>query len=98
MRCSSCRTPVAIVAAQTGVTDGNAAQHESTYAPRCTIAASTGARPEAIARSSIAGLRPSMRRGRASVAGRPLPQDPQARVLLALTPAPGGAQPADESA
>ena len=52
--------PVAIVPAQTGVTDGNAAQHESTYVPRSRIAFSAGAEPEPIARSSIVGFIPSM--------------------------------------
>jgi hypothetical protein len=47
-------------AEQTGVTEGNAALQASTVVPRSAIAASTGARPVAIARRSIAGCRPSM--------------------------------------
>ena len=53
-------TPVVIVAAQTGVTDGNAATQSSTYTPSSRIRASAGARPVAIARSSIAGLSASI--------------------------------------
>src|ERR1035441_5997066 len=60
IRCSSGPTPVVIVAAQTGVTEGNAATQSSTYAPSCRIRASAGARPEAIARSSIEGFSASI--------------------------------------
>ncbi len=52
--------PVVIVAAHTGVTDGNAATQSSTYTPRSMTCASAGARPTAIARSSIAGLSASI--------------------------------------
>src|ERR1700757_4554631 len=52
--------PVVIVAAQTGVTEGNAATQSSTYTPSSRIRASAGARPVAIARSSIAGLSASI--------------------------------------
>ena len=55
----SLRVPVAIDAAQTGVTDGNDA-HASVLVPRSRTAASAGARPDATARWSIDGLRPSI--------------------------------------
>ena len=51
---------MAIEAAHTGVTDGNAATQSSTYTPRRMSVRSVGARPSATARSSIDGLRPSM--------------------------------------
>src|ERR1700738_4913328 len=49
-------TPVVIVAAQTGVTDGKAATQSSTYTPASRIRVIAGARPPAIARSSMAGF------------------------------------------
>ena len=52
--------PVAIEAAHTGVTDGNAATQSSTCWPRSISSCSVGARPLAIARSSIAGFIASM--------------------------------------
>src|SRR3954463_12327828 len=52
--------PVAIVAAHTGVTDGNAATQSATNCPRSISSCSVGARPVAIARSSIAGFIASM--------------------------------------
>ena len=54
------RRPVAIEAAHTGVTEGNAATHSSTWCPRSISSASAGARPSATARSSIAGFMASM--------------------------------------
>ncbi len=60
MRWASGPVPVAIEAAHTGVTDGNAATESSTYTPRCRIAASAGARPVVMARSIIDGLQPSI--------------------------------------
>src|SRR3954469_13285011 len=89
----SFRVPVAMEAAQTGVTDGNAA-HASVLVPRSRTAASAGARPAATARWSIDGLRPSITartRRRATSA-----QDAQAGVLLALAPATAGEQPREE--
>src|SRR6202022_4465742 len=59
-QCLSGPTPVVIVAAHTGVTDGNDATQSLTYTPCSTIRCSAGARPTAIARSSIAGLSASM--------------------------------------
>ena len=41
-------TPVVIVAAQTGVTEGNAATQSPTYTPSSWMRAIAGARPEAI--------------------------------------------------
>src|SRR5690348_14549069 len=60
MWCSSGPTPVAIAAAATGVTDGNVDTHSGTYVPRSLIAASAGAWPCSIARSSISGLSASI--------------------------------------
>ena len=56
----SWRTPVAIVAAHTGVTDGNAAVQAWMPLPRAAISASAGAWPVEIARSTISGFAPSM--------------------------------------
>src|SRR3954447_17802496 len=80
-------SPVAIVPAQTGVTDGKAAQHSLTYVPRSRIAFSAGADPCPIARSSIVGFMPSMT-VRTSLRGwlTASTQDAQAGVLLALAP------------
>src|ERR1035441_5517291 len=86
IRCSSGPTPVVIVAAQTGVTEGNAATQSSTYAPSCRIRASAGARPEAIARSSIAGLSASMTT-RTSFLASLIPAPSLGREPAALTPA-----------
>src|SRR3954467_3594300 len=89
--------PVAIDAAQTGVTDGKAATQSSTCSPRSISSSSAGARPPATARPSTAGLPPPTRAWRASSRRRPRgrassPQDAQARVLLALAPATPGEQ------
>src|SRR5438270_1884692 len=96
IRCPSGPVPVVIVAAQTGVTDGNAATQSSTYTPSSRIRRSAGARPDAIARSSIAGLSASITTS-TSFFAVPLttgsPEDPQACVLLALPPAAGEQQP-----
>src|SRR4051794_8604999 len=89
----SFRVPVAMEAAQTGVTDGNAA-HASGLVPRSRTAASAGARPAATAGGSIDGLGPSIparTRPRATSA-----QDAQAGVLLALAAATAGEQPREE--
>ena len=45
-----------IVAAHTGVTEGNAATQSPTYTPSSWMRAIAGARPEATTRSSIAGF------------------------------------------
>src|SRR5919202_7082589 len=97
MRWVSWRTPVVIVAAHVGVTDGKAAQQSSTYVPRSMTARRAGARPVLTARSSIAGFRPSMtpRTSLGATVGR-LPQDAQAGVLLARPPAAAGQQPDEE--
>src|ERR687885_1974205 len=97
MWCSSGPVPVAIDAAHTGVTDGNAATQSSTCCPRSSTRASVGARPLATARSSIAGFMASIT-ARTSLRGTvlaypQLAQDAQARVLLALAPAAAGDQP-----
>src|SRR5690349_10682659 len=60
MWCSSGPSPVAMLDAATGVTDGKLDTQSRTYVPRCISAASAGARPWSIARSSISGLRASM--------------------------------------
>ena len=66
---SSWRAPVAIDAAQTGVTDGNAAHAVvDVGAALDDRLAAPGARPVSIARSSIAGFMPSMT-ARTSLAG-----------------------------
>src|SRR5262245_65305367 len=59
---------------------------------------SAGARPVATARSSIAGLRPSMTASTSfgGEGGTPLPEDPQTRVLLALAATTAGEQPDEE--
>src|SRR5580692_4248380 len=96
-------TPVVIEAAHTGVTDGNAATQSSTYTPSCMILASAGARPTAIARSSIAGLSASITTS-TSFFGFPLTarvadgssQDPQPGVLLIVAPAAAEQQPDQE--
>ena len=97
IRCPSGPTPVVIVAAHTGVTDGNAATQSSTYTPSSRIRASAGARPVAIARSSIAGLSASITTRTSFFPGRDpasrSPQDPQPGVLLTLAPASGEQQP-----
>src|SRR4051812_10998430 len=109
--CSAGPAPVAIEAAQTGVTLGNAGTQSSTKCPRSISSCSVGARPPATARSSIAGFIASMTARTSflligspqpgeSPSGRLLPakqarraqfrqspQDPQARVLLALAAA-----------
>src|SRR5919206_4463983 len=99
MRWASCRTPVVMVAAHVGVTDGKAAQQSSTYVPRSMTARRAGARPVLTARSSIAGFRPSMtpRTSLGGTAGRVrLAEDAQAGVLLARAPAAAGQQPDEE--
>src|SRR5919199_2345798 len=96
MRWASCRTPVVIVAAHVGVTDGKAAQQSSTYVPRSMTARRAGARPVLTARSSIAGFRPSMTPRTSLGATGGLPQDAQAGVLLAGAPAAAGQQPDEE--
>src|SRR5436305_43078 len=103
IRCRSGPTPVVIVAAHTGVTEGNAATQSPTYTPSWRIRRSAGARPDAIARSSIEGLSASITtstsflvdaRARAiSVPRVPLAEDPETGVLLALAPTPGPQQP-----
>src|SRR4051794_29185121 len=88
MRWRSCRTPVAIAVAHTGVTDGNAAHSSGTNAPRSMIAASAGASPRSMARWTIDGLAPSMTARSRRFIGSSA-QDPQARVLLVAAPASG---------
>src|SRR4051812_9433190 len=56
MKWSAGPRPVAMLAAATGVTEGNADTQSRTYVPRCMIFASTGAWPWSTARSSISGL------------------------------------------
>src|SRR4051812_37219083 len=92
MLCSAGPQPVAIIAAQTGVTDRKAATQSSTNCPRSIKSCSVGARPVAIARSSIAGFIASMT-ARTSLRLTGSPQDPQARVLLALAAPPTEQQP-----
>src|SRR3954467_5487970 len=58
--CSSGPVPVAIEAAHTGVTDGNAATQFSTMCPRSISAPRAGVRSVVTARSSIAGFIASM--------------------------------------
>src|SRR3954454_2980805 len=60
MKWSAGPSPVAMLAAATGVTDGNADTQSRTYVPRCMILASTGACPWSTARSSISGLSASI--------------------------------------
>src|ERR1700722_10547529 len=92
-------TPVVIEAAHTGVTDGNAATQSSTYTPSCMIRASAGARPTAIARSSIAGLSASITTSTSFFGAAPelsessFAEDPQTRVLLVVAAASGEQQP-----
>src|SRR4051812_22386152 len=88
MKWSAGPRPVAMLAAATGVTEGNADTQSRTYVPRCMIFASTGAWPWSIARSSISGLSASttartsfLRFGWAS-AVTPSAQAAQALVLL----------------
>src|SRR4051794_8450122 len=93
----SLRAPVAIDAAQTGVTDGKAAQ-ASVEVPRSMTAAIAGARPVATARSSIAGLSPSTTARTSFRATPALPEDAQAGVLLALAAAAADEEPGEEPA
>src|SRR3954451_3087836 len=88
MKWSAGPRPVAMLAAATGVTEGNADTQSRTYVPRCMIFASTGAWPWSITRSSISGLSASttartsfLRFGWAS-AVTPSAQAAQALVLL----------------
>src|SRR2546423_13760813 len=60
MKWSAGPRPVAMLAAATGVTDGNDDTQSRTYVPRSLIFASTGAWPCSIARSSISGLSASI--------------------------------------
>src|SRR3954451_6170268 len=60
MKWSAGPRPVAMLAAATGVTEGNADTQSRTYVPRCMIFASTGAWPWSTARSSISGLSASI--------------------------------------
>src|SRR3954447_4761989 len=89
MKWSAGPSPVAMLAAATGVTDGNDDTQSRTYVPRCMIFASTGAWPWSIARSSISGLSASttartsfLRFGCGSPVATPLAQAAQALVLL----------------
>src|SRR5579863_10504757 len=101
IRCWSGPTPVVIVAAHTGVTDGKAATHSDTYAPCSAILRRAGARPDAIARSSISGLSASITTrtsflftsGSAVAPGGASPQDPQPGVLLLIPLAATQEQP-----
>src|SRR3954453_11053351 len=99
MWCSSWPVPVAIVAAHTGVTLGNAATQSSTYVPRAMIVCSVGARPVATARSSIAGFRPSMTARTSFTWGSCArsSQDAEPRVLLLGAAAVADEQPGQEA-
>src|SRR3954447_152099 len=92
MSWASGAVPVAIDAAHTGVTDGNAATQSSTCWPRSMSVLSTGACPDATARSSMAGFIASMT-VRTSLRATWLPEDPQSGVLLALASATADQQP-----
>src|SRR5436305_15084022 len=72
IRCRPGPVPVVIVAAHTGVTEGNAATQSPTYEPSWRIRRSAGARPEAIARSSIDGLSASITTSTSFLDGLPL--------------------------
>src|SRR3954451_2829617 len=83
--CSAGPLPVAIEAAQTGVTLGKAGTHSSTNWPCSISSCNVGARPLATARSSIAGFIASMTaRTSFFVIGRPQPgESPSGRLLRA---------------
>src|ERR1700693_300417 len=90
--------PVTIEAAQTGVTEGNAATQSDTYRPRAINLLRTGAAPAATARSSIAGAIASITHstslGGDAPTARSAAQDAQPRVL----PRRAGARPPQEPA
>src|SRR3954451_19826206 len=93
MRCRSGLVPVAIEAAHTGVTDGKAATHSSTWWPRSSSRPSVGARPSATAWWSMAGFIASTTARTSFFAATALAEDPQPRVLLAGAAAAADHQP-----
>src|SRR5271155_3132822 len=105
--CWSWLTPVTIEAAQTGVTDGNAATQSGTYCPPAISRSSTGAAPDSIARSSIVGAiasithRTSFRLPGGSgemvlTSGASAAQDAQPRVLFIAPRAPAPSEPGEQ--
>src|ERR1700761_3470774 len=96
MWCSSGPTPVVMVEAHTGVTEGNAATQSSTYTPASRIRASAGARPAAMTRSSMAGFMASTTTSTSFLRSLALiesAEDAQTRVFLLAAPPTGDEQP-----
>src|SRR3954464_13394191 len=104
MQCRSGPSPVAMSEQATGVTDGKADTQSPISVPRSSSSAKLGARPSAVARSSMSvrsestTIRQSLRdTGIGSESddggGVASPQHPQALVLALGTAAAGGAEP-----